>query len=601
MDRALPSEGKGYWFEPSRAHHLDAASVAARARARLAALTERSMKPGFLPFSLLAAVVLSAPPASAEGLKHPFCATYPGSDLVPLVNSRERLARGGVRAAGSNTRAAGASRSGDVAVLVDQGDLIFLANSMDLQGKGLEFLPGYTVSRVDRPLGPDGVAITLGDDDSREVPLPFAFPFFGKSYDKAFVNSDGNLTFEAKDDASTSRTLARLVSGPPRVAPLLADLDPSSGGRVSTTSTASAFTVKWTDVPQFEIPDKNTFELTLFPDGRISFTYDATNLTPAIQEGASGIAAGGGVEGLTTTDLSQSAGVAFARSIGESFRSETGIDLAAVARAFYSSFGDDYQQLVVYTNRNYIPRSEGAFAYEVTIRNSIAGIGSNPVDSGASYGSPAGLESMVLMDSVNKYSANPSDRVLREETTLSVLAHEVGHRWLATARFNDAGVSSTELLGRQQAHWSFYMNSSGSHDEGNQIEDLGGGLFKTGPASQRYGPLDQYLMGLRTSVEVPPVLRDPGRRPRWSAERGAGAPVQRGHQGGEEGRHHRRRHRGHGSAVPGPGSESAGLARGLPVCDPGRSRRCGGHRSRRSHPVAVRGLLPAFDRGASLD
>ena len=54
------------------------------------------------------------------------------------------------------------------------------------------------------------------------------------------------------------------------------------------------------------------------------------------------------------------------------------------------------------------------------------------------------------------------------------------------------------------------MNSSGSHDEGNQIEDLGGGAFRTGPASQRYGPLDQYLMGLRTSAEVPPffVIRD---------------------------------------------------------------------------------------------
>lgn len=468
------------------------------------------MKSGFLRFTFIAAVLVSATPASAEGLRHAYCATYPGSDLVPLVNSREKLARGGARAASSNTRAAGTTRSGDVAVLMDQGDLIFLANSMDLQGKGLEFRPGYTVSRVDRPLGPDGASITLGDDDSREVPLPFAFPFFGKTYDKAFVNSDGNLTFEAKDDASTSRTLARLISGPPRVAPLLADLDPSSGGRVSTTSTASAFTVKWTDVPQFEIPDKNTFELTLYPDGRISFSYDATSLTPAIQEGASGISAGGGVEGLTTTDLSAAAGVAFSRSIGESFRSETGIDLPAVARAFYASFGDDYQQLIVYTNRNYIPRSEGAFAYEVTIRNNVSGIGSNLVDSGAAYGSAAALESMVLMDSVNKYSANPSDRVLREETTLSVLAHEVGHRWLATARFNDAGVSSTELLGRQKAHWSFYMNSSGSHDEGNQIEDLGGGLFKTGPASQRYGPLDQYLMGLRTSAEVPPffVIRD---------------------------------------------------------------------------------------------
>ena len=465
------------------------------------------MKPGLFRSFSLAVLAVSASSAFAEGLRHPFCATYPGSDLVPLVNAREKLARGGVRSASSNTRAAGATRAGDVAVLVDQGDLVFLANSMDLQGKGLEFRPGYTVSRVDRPLGPDGsVALALGDDDSREVPLPFAFPFFGKTYDKAFVNSDGNLTFEAKDDASTSRTLSRMISGPPRVAPLLADLDPSSGGRVTTTSSAGAFTVKWTDVPQFDIPDKNTFELSLFPDGRITFAYDATNLTFAIQEGAAGIAAGGSVEGMQTTDLSMAAGVSFPRSIGESFRSETDIDLTAVARAFYGSFGDDYQQLIVYTNRNYIPRSQGAFAYEVTVRNSIAGIGTGAVDDGAAYGSRGGLESMVLMDSINKYSANPADRVLREETSLSVLAHEVGHRWLATAKYKDGTTVSEELLGRQKAHWSFFMNSSGSHDEGNQIEDLGGGAFKTGPASQKYGPLDQYLMGLRPSAEVPPFF-----------------------------------------------------------------------------------------------
>ena len=76
--------------------------------------------------------------------------------------------------------------------------------------------------------------------------------------------------------------LARLISGPPRVAPLLADLDPGSGGLVTTTASSLSFSVKWTDVPQFEIPDKNTFELTLFPDGRIAFSYDATNLTAAI-------------------------------------------------------------------------------------------------------------------------------------------------------------------------------------------------------------------------------------------------------------------------------------------------------------------------------
>ncbi len=55
------------------------------------------------------------------------------------------------------------------------------------------------------------------------------------------------------------------------------------------------------------------------------------------------------------------------------------------------------------------------------------------------------------------------------------------------------------------------MDSSGSHDEGNAIADLGGGAFRTGPPSQRYGPLDQYLMGIRASEDVPPifVIRNP--------------------------------------------------------------------------------------------
>jgi hypothetical protein len=50
------------------------------------------------------------------------------------------------------------------------------------------------------------------------------------------------------------------------------------------------------------------------------------------------------------------------------------------------------------------------------------------------------------------------------------------------------------------------MHSSGSHDEGNQINELGVGVFRTGPTSQRYGPLDQYLMGVRTAEEVPPFF-----------------------------------------------------------------------------------------------
>ena len=41
------------------------------------------------------------------------------------------------------------------------------------------------------------------------------------------MNSDGNLTFGAAEFASSERSLGRLTAGPPRIAPLFDDLDPS--------------------------------------------------------------------------------------------------------------------------------------------------------------------------------------------------------------------------------------------------------------------------------------------------------------------------------------------------------------------------------------
>jgi hypothetical protein len=93
---------------------------------------------------------------------------------------------------------------------------------------------------------------------------------------------------------------------------------------------------------------------------------------------------------------------------------------------------------------------------------------------------------------------------------LGILAHEVGHRWLARAFFRDGDRTSDELLGRQGSHWSFFVDSDGSHDEGNDIVE-NGGSFQTVGAGLRYSPLDQYLMGIRAPEEVPPFLlvRDP--------------------------------------------------------------------------------------------
>ena len=46
--------------------------------------------------------------------------------------------------------------------------------------------------------------VALGDDDSRQVVLPFAFPFFGTTYRTIFLNSDGNLTFTAADPSAAA-------------------------------------------------------------------------------------------------------------------------------------------------------------------------------------------------------------------------------------------------------------------------------------------------------------------------------------------------------------------------------------------------------------
>ncbi|HEX6737182.1 MAG TPA: hypothetical protein VF310_02810 [Vicinamibacteria bacterium] len=414
---------------------------------------------------------------------------------------------------------------GQIAVLLDQGDLALPANVLDLQAAALRFSPsadGYTVSRIDLPMEPEaGTALGLADDDSRQVALGFAFPFFGKSYTEAFVNSDGNVTFGQKDDASTERNVGRLVGGPPRAAPLLADFDPSAGGSVSVSVMKDHATVTWSAVPQFGETDRNTFQVALWADGRVDFVYGQT-LNAALDQGVAGIAPGAPQAGLTAVDFSTAAKVSGGSgALAETFRAESAIDEVAVARRFYASHPDEYQQLVIYTSQRLV--SSGTFAYSLPVKNGDRGIGEEVHDFSDVFGSAGKLETFIMMDALSKYPDDLSRRFLGEDTALSVLAHEVGHRWLAYALFRDGSSNSTDLLGRDQAHWSFFFDSDGSFLEGNDIQDLGNGTFRTAGASLRYSALDQYLMGLRDASEVPPVFvvrgptgtdTDPGRTPR---------------------------------------------------------------------------------------
>ena len=144
-----------------------------------------------------------------------------------------------------------------MAVIQDAGDLLAPPNPFDLTGVGLRFTrtgSSYDVSRISGGFRSGlGSRIELEDDDSMPFTLPFNFPLYGQGQPRAFVNSDGNITFEEEDRASTERNVSRVMTGPPRVAPFFADLDPSTGsGRVFVQNAADAFTVTWCSVRGFD-------------------------------------------------------------------------------------------------------------------------------------------------------------------------------------------------------------------------------------------------------------------------------------------------------------------------------------------------------------
>jgi hypothetical protein len=391
---------------------------------------------------------------------------------------------------------------GDIAVIQDQGDVVLSPNTFDLSGFGVRFTRngggGFDAQRIDGSFRQTlGRRLMMADDDSIQVNVPFTFNFYNTARTVAFVNSDGNVTFEEEDRASTERNVARHLTGPARVSLFLADLDPSTGGRVYVNAASDQYTVTWCAVRGFDSTRVMTAQATLLPTGTIEMKYGDVSLGDAVV----GVSPGhtGDFRAINLNDAGPTAGGAAA--VGERFAEQSQLDLVALTRKFYQTHGDNYDQLVLWTDAAII---RDAFAYETTIANEVRGIGIDVYDASRDFGSGGRLRSLAVMDWLGKYPDDPTQKFLGENNTLSVLGQEVGHRWLAFMEFSDRnGQRSQALLGRGLAHWSFFFDSDASVMEGNDIEDLGGGSFRTSASVQRYSSLDQYAMGLLPESQVP--------------------------------------------------------------------------------------------------
>lgn len=460
---------------------------------------------------LLASLLAAGAAHAAVVPDHPWCGTGNTSAAASVAIHRDHLRRlARERAATAASRSAPeAARVGSVAVLVDNGEMVVQPNLVDLGGFGLQYVPqkkgGLVVAPSSDPVSDEiGERIELTDDDARQVVFPkgFRFRFFGKVYTRMFVHSDGNITFNAPDAQSTERSLPRLLGGPPRIGALFADLDPGAAngaGGVYVLASATKIVVTWLELPEFGQANRSTFQAVLHANGRITLAFGDV----AAEEGIVGVAPGGG--GLAqlldyTADLPT--GILKA-AIAERFVTTKSVDEMAIGQVFHREFADVYDHLIVFLDFEH--DLGGAFAFELGILNEVRGIGLPLFDFSAAAGSRRRLRSFVQMGSLDRYPDDPDATFLGTNSTLDVLGQEAGHRWLAFLRFRDEnGEPSDALLGRDLAHWSFCHNSLASDMEGNLFREDGGDRFTTIGATDRFSPLDQYVMGLIPAAAVPP-------------------------------------------------------------------------------------------------
>lgn len=205
--------------------------------------------------------------------------------------------------------------------------------------------------------------------------------------------------------------------------------------------------------------------------------------------------------------------------------------LRAVTCNFYNTqkMRDRYQTLFVFTKGLLGGLTNVQQGWPV--KNLTSGIGRPLTNQCQAFCSVLGrLRQAVKMGEIGILPDDPDQRYTGIPSYalsgIELMAHEFGHQWLASITFKtEDGVEHCRLRGyaptgepnemaekcdgydinAYNQHWSFYFNS-GSVMYGSEIEDKGNGTFRITYNNAKYGPLDQYLMGLRLPEEVGPLF-----------------------------------------------------------------------------------------------
>lgn len=344
-----------------------------------------------------------------------------------------------------------------------------------------------------------GTLQATGDDGAVLVDLPFSFPYGGSSYTQMYVSGNGGVSFGAPMNPNGFFDANDFMSTTPKIAAYYLDLDETANGDIRTRSEATKFTVSWINVFEYANPASNTFQLVLFPNGDFTITYNGIGSNTGALTGFNPGGINPPLEEISyLNDLPHTS--AAGAAVFEQYYSYPNplVDETALLSRFYTHFPDEFFQLVFFTN---FTQTMAGLANELNIKNDVTGIGLNIFDSSGSYGSSGVLESRCNMSTVDTWPADPTTRSFgKGNNFLTIMGQEAGHRWGAFVNYGPG--HSNLILGRDDAHWSYYADIDHSSLEGGDWVPTGGSNYSCPTTIDYFSEIDEYLMGLRTPNEV---------------------------------------------------------------------------------------------------
>jgi len=398
----------------------------------------------------------------------------------------------------------------DVWIIEDDGTLAYSGNNLfDTNGQTHRYAPAgggvYNITSIaptfDFALG---LNISPGDDGAVTVNLLFNFAYAGSNWAQVRVSGNGAVSFGAALNPLGFYDSADFFSEVPKIAPLYLDLNPQAGGTVSAKSEATKCTITWSGVPEYGTGKLNTIQLVLYNTGVFTITYNGIASTS--QNNGLPVIVGYHPGGSPLLQQVNFSALPFNGNAGSAVYEEYFsyvnplVNEVALLNRFYDQFSDDYFQLVFFTN---FTQTMGGFANELNIKNDVTGIGLGIFDASVQYGSNGVLESRCNMNSIDVWNSDPAARVHgRGNNFLTIMGQEAGHRWGAFTYFNSGGGASNLILGRDDAHWSYYADIDHSSLEGGNWVSTGGSNYQCPTQVDYFSQVDEYMFGLRTADEV---------------------------------------------------------------------------------------------------